>query len=182
MFKGIRFRVLALSQVVYESGLYLRDALKRRFGRTPKKSVTVKALDGTSFGEMRVTQGFTLSDLLPSCRELLRNSVFGGHVNPHLFCGVSCDNYPELDDPRTVDDDRKLLQVTMRHASSMATMGAGRSAYLPAYVDSQMRHLSGCQRCIGTVLGHIRDDLRSRAMINKMLAHAGLIRSSAPYV
>jgi hypothetical protein len=181
MKKTIAFRLLALSQMSYEAGCYVRDASKRHFGGAPNKSVIVTAADGTPFREMQVTQGQTLSDLLPSCKELLQNSVLRGHVNPYLFCGVSCDSYPELYDKNAVADNRRLLRIAIGHAWGIAEMGARRSAYLPPYVASQLEHLTECQECIDAVLRFIRKDLRTRNALDGLLERAGLIRGSASF-
>ncbi len=178
----IRFRLLALSQVSYESARYAHDAIKRRLGLAPEKSVIVNVPDGTPFRELQVTQGLSSSDLLLSCKKLWNNSIARGHVNPYLFCGVICDSYPELEDRTVVADNRQLLRIAMRHAAGIVKMGARRSAYLPAFVDAQMAHLSGCQGCIDAVLARIRAGLRTRSGIRAMLEHAGLRRPASPPV
>lgn len=175
MKKAIVFRLIALSQMSYEAGCYVRDALKRRAGGS-KKEAYVTMPDGTSLGGLQVTQGNTLSDLVPSCKELWHNSVLRGHVNPQLFSGVGGDSYPELHDRRVVADNRRLLQVAMRHAWRLAELGAKRTGCLPPYVASQLEHLTECQGCIDAVLHHVREGLRTRSAIDGLLERAGMLR------
>ncbi len=170
----VSLRFFALSQVFYETGRYLHDALNRRI-RGPKKTFGVTAVDGTSFGNGEVVQGHALSDLLPSCRELLTNSVLGGHVNPHLFCGVSSDNYPLLDDDSAVADDVRLLNTATLYLLNVIDMGVKRSGYLPSFALAQLGHMLKCRDCASAVLKHIREGLQTRNVIRDLLVHGGIV-------
>jgi len=179
MKKTVVFRLLALSQVSYEVGRYVHESLTRRFGNAPKKSVIVPAMEGTPFHEMDVTVGHTLSDLLPSCKEVLHHGVLRGHVNPLFFCGVSSDNYPELCDEDAVADNLRLLRVVMDHVWHIATMGARRSGYLLPYAAAQHEHLTECQHCIDTALRSVREDLRTRSAMDRLFKRAGFGKHSS---